>query len=47
MRSDDVDLSMRGPIMAAVYEILLGRAMQQRIAGAVPSSRSLTCTSGR
>ncbi len=39
MRSDDVDLSMRGPIMAAVYEILLGGAMQQRIAGAVPSEQ--------
>ena len=39
MRSDDVDLSMRGPIMAAVYEILLGGAMQQRIAGAVPAEQ--------
>ena len=39
MRSDDVDLSVRGPIMAAVYEILLGGAMQQRIAGAVPAEQ--------
>ena len=39
MRSDDVDLSIRGPIMAAVYEILLGGAMQQRIAGAVPAEQ--------
>ncbi|MEM9468173.1 MAG: sulfotransferase [Actinomycetota bacterium] len=39
MRSDDVDLSVRGPIMAAVYEILLGGAMQQRIAGAVPGEQ--------
>ena len=39
MRSDDVDLSMRGPIMAAVYEILLGGALQQRIAGAVPNEQ--------
>lgn len=39
MRSDDVDMSMRGPIMAAVYEILLGGAMQQRIAGAVPAEQ--------
>ena len=39
MRSDDVDLSIRGPIMAAVYEILLGGAMQQRIAGEVPAEQ--------
>jgi hypothetical protein len=39
MRSDEVDLSMRGPIMAAVYEILLGGAMQQRITGAVPAAQ--------
>ena len=47
MRSDDVDLSMRGPIMAAVYEILLGGAMQQRIAGKSQPSRSPTSISER
>lgn len=39
MRSDRVDLAERGPIMAAVYEILLGGAMAQRIAGAVPADQ--------
>ena len=47
MRSDDVDLSIRGPIMAAVYEILLGGAMQQRIAGEVPAEQITTSISER
>jgi len=39
MRSDEVDLSIRGPIMAAVYEIMLGGAMNQRTAGHVPAAQ--------
>jgi hypothetical protein len=39
MRSDQVDLSIRGPIMAAVYEIMLGGAMNQRIAETVPTAQ--------
>ncbi len=39
MRSDNVDMSRRGPLMSIAYQFLLGGAMAQRDQGVIPESQ--------